>query len=375
MKLEAIHIVSLDVPFPPDYGGMFDIYYKCRTFKELGIRVILHCFEYGRGTGHDFTGIADEVYYYPRKKSVAALFSTTPFIVATRRSKALTERLLADNLPILIEGDHCAGLLQDRRFDKRLRILRVHNIEWKYYAALAGATSSWLKKIFFLTESSKLRSFESTCLRADLLLCVSKTELVYYQQRHENAHFWEVNVDFNRLPENQPETGDFALFQGNLSVSENQQAIRWILQQWKEQQIDMPLVIAGKNPGSAFQAEMDAHPFVKTVISPNMAEMDRLIRTAAVNLLITFQATGIKLKLIHALFQGNRCIVNPEMVEGTSLAPYCEIVKDGKELSKALKTTVAASIPNRQERLDFLKRHFDNVANAREVIALIEEKM
>ena len=45
---EGIHIVSFDVPFPPEYGGVIDVYFKAKALSEKGLKVLLHCFQYGR---------------------------------------------------------------------------------------------------------------------------------------------------------------------------------------------------------------------------------------------------------------------------------------------------------------------------------------
>ena len=44
-----LHIVCLDVPYPVDYGGVFDLFYKIKALSEAGVKIHLHCFEYGRG--------------------------------------------------------------------------------------------------------------------------------------------------------------------------------------------------------------------------------------------------------------------------------------------------------------------------------------
>ena len=31
-----LHVVSFQVPFPPDYGGLIDVYYKLKALKEAG---------------------------------------------------------------------------------------------------------------------------------------------------------------------------------------------------------------------------------------------------------------------------------------------------------------------------------------------------
>ena len=42
-----LHIISLDIPFPANYGGVIDIFYKLKSLSNLGVEIILHCFEYG----------------------------------------------------------------------------------------------------------------------------------------------------------------------------------------------------------------------------------------------------------------------------------------------------------------------------------------
>ena len=48
MENKRLHIVAFDVPFPANYGGAIDVFYKLKALHQLGIRITLHCFEYGR---------------------------------------------------------------------------------------------------------------------------------------------------------------------------------------------------------------------------------------------------------------------------------------------------------------------------------------
>jgi hypothetical protein len=50
-----------------------------------------------------------------------------------------------------------------------------------------------------------------------------------------------------------------------------------------------------------------------------------LVRNAQVNVLPTFQATGIKLKLLLCLFTGRHVVCNSPMVEGTGLESLCHV--------------------------------------------------
>ena len=210
MKLEALHIVSLDVPIPADYGGVIDIYFRAKAVKDSGVKVILHCFEYGRSTSHDFSDIADEVYFYKRKKSFLDNLKSDPFIVTSRKSEELVTRLLKDKYPILMEGHHCAGLLNDVRLDDRKRFVRVHNVEWMYYKALYNSSKSSWRKSFFKSESKKLMKFDSVLAKADGLFCLSTTELAYYKAINPSSYLWTVG--FNLRNDSKFKTENYALF-------------------------------------------------------------------------------------------------------------------------------------------------------------------
>ena len=43
-----LHIVTFNVPWPADYGGVIDVYYRVKALSEMGVRVHLHCYTYGR---------------------------------------------------------------------------------------------------------------------------------------------------------------------------------------------------------------------------------------------------------------------------------------------------------------------------------------
>jgi hypothetical protein len=63
------------------------------------------------------------------------------------------------------------------------------------------------------------------------------------------------------------------------------------------------------------------------VANPSEAEMNDLVRKAQINVLPCFNknTTGVRLKLLHALFDGRHCVVNNSMVDGTGLEGACHI--------------------------------------------------
>ena len=60
--------------------------------------------------------------------------------------------------------------------------------------------------------------------------------------------------------------------------------------------------------------------------------MQDLIGKAHINVLPSFNATGIKLKLVNALFNGRHCLVNEATAEGSGLESACFVAHDADEM-------------------------------------------
>ncbi len=146
----ALHIITLNVPYPPDYGGMIDTFYRIKTLYELGVHVHLHCFEYGRDHSEVLSSICKSVNYYPRKNDLISHLSPVPYNVLSRRSDELLRNITSDNLPILFDGLHTTWYLDHHLLSHRKKLVRAHNIEHRYYVDLAKSERNIFKKIYFL---------------------------------------------------------------------------------------------------------------------------------------------------------------------------------------------------------------------------------
>ena len=58
-----LHIVCLNVPYPVDYGGVFDLFYKLPAMQAAGVNIHLHCFDYGRGEQQELNKYCVSVNY------------------------------------------------------------------------------------------------------------------------------------------------------------------------------------------------------------------------------------------------------------------------------------------------------------------------
>ncbi|WP_341900621.1 hypothetical protein [Fluviicola taffensis] len=322
---KQIHIVSFDVPFPPDYGGVLDVYLRAKGLKNLGYSVILHCYEYGRGRNHDFSEIADEIHYYDRKTGFKSLFSKLPYIVKSRNSHALLNRLMQDQYPVLLEGQHNTFWVNELSRNNRKLAIRMHNIEWHYYRDLATNSKTYSERMYCRVEARKLKKQELQ-LKKIPVFCISKSDLEYYQNLGFHGVYLPVTINSDLIlePVEAAEGKSFALFHGNLSVSENQEAIHKLIQENKRAPFDLPVIIAGKNPSPVLIKKIEAQGW-ECIANPNDSELNDLMRSCSLHLLIGFKTSGIKLKVIRALLTGKPCIATKELVGLPTLEKHCEI--------------------------------------------------
>ena len=324
--VKHLHIVSFDVPFPPDYGGVIDVYNRAKALKNAGIKITLHCFEYGRGLNHDFSEIADDIFYYPRASFRQSIWQKLPHIVASRNSIELLKNLQKDADPILLEGQHCSFWANELVVSGRKVLIRAHNVEWMYYAELAKRTKNQIKKWYYQRESKLLQKQEKT-LKSVPFACISKEDQSVFLKQGFNAHLLPVTLleleqfDANQQPKfKEP----FALFHGNLSVSENSEAVLAICNENSRSKFPVNVVIAGKNPSKELVKQIQDAGF-KLIANPDQKTMNQLIRRAAIQLLIGFQVSGVKIKVLNGIQSGRPCVATQEIMTGTGLETFVEI--------------------------------------------------
>lgn len=371
----TLHIISFDVPFPADYGGVIDVYHKVRALHREGVRVILHCFQYGRSEAPELEKLCAAVYYYPRKTGWRSQLSVRPYIVQSRRSEALVHRLLQDDHPILCEGLHTTSLLSDPRLRHRKIYVRTTNVEHTYYRHLAMGERNPVKRLFFRIESWRLKRYEETLRRAAAILAISPPDAQYFAGRFGADKVAGIYA-FHQYDEvvSQPGKGEYILYHGKLDVAENFNAVMQMLPLFRQFH-GMPLRIAGMHPPPFLERAIARVPNARLIANPDPDTMQQLISNAHAHLLLTAQPTGLKLKLLAALFKGRYVIANPTMVEGTGLETLCEVGRTPEELVQCLEKLSAQEFTANIaiQRAELLSLHFSNQVNAKKIIRLVRE--
>jgi glycosyltransferase involved in cell wall biosynthesis len=339
--------------------------------KEQGIHIHLHCFDYGRGEQPELEKYCDSVDYYKRRPY--KLFSSLPHIVASRANETLFQNLLQDDHPILMEGIHCTALLNDPRFNNRKCFVRLHNVEFEYYRDQEKAAGSIIKKLYYRRESTLLRRYEKSIAAKAVFLSVTEKDAQTYRRifhckaiQHLPLFLppWKVNAT--------PGMGGYCLYQGDLGVDANINIVEWMVKKIFSG-IDVSLKIAGKNPPASLKKLATAYQNITLIAGPSESQMQELIAKAHINIIPSFSNTGIKLKLLNALFNGRHCIVNSNTVEGTGFEHLCHIANTTDHLADLI--TQLYYQPFREDEIQarrtVLEHHFDNEVNARTLTRVI----
>ncbi len=373
--MKHLHIISFDIPYPADYGGAIDVFYRIKALHNAGIKIILHCWHKDDRTPQPILdSLCEKVYYYKRQTNLPKQFGIKPYAVLTRTSQSLINNLLKDNYPILFEGLVSCFYLTDKRLANRIKLFRECNVEHDYYRELAKASSKLSNKIYFHIEALKLKFYEKILHKANYILALSHND-----EQHFISHYPNTQVIY--LPCAHPNqaitikegTGNYILYHGNLAVAENEKAALYLCDHVFSKLTNTKCIIAGRNPQKILYDKAALLPNVDLVANPDANTMTTLIQDAHIHLLITFQNTGIKLKLLNTLFSGKHIVANNLMVDGSDTETLCHIANSSSEqVNKCIELmNTPFSESEKQKRESLLSSTFSNSIQADIISKLI----
>ncbi len=367
-----LHIVCLEMPFPADHGSAIDTMNRIKALHKKGIRIHLHYFKYNNETdSKELNRYCETIHAYEIKSMIDSFSLNTPYFVNCRCNTSLAEVLNKDNYPILLEGLHTTGIINTIHHNGRKICVRMHNEPSIYHRELARCTSNPAKKTYHLAESMRAKKYTATLPKTCMYACVSEQDKASLTE--QGFHNVQIIAPFPSWQQvSYPRgIGSLCLFHGNLSVPENEKAALWLLCNVFNN-VRIPFVIAGKNPSNALQKA--ACLCENTCIIGNLGEteMNDLVQKAHINILPCFNKniTGIRMKLLHALYSGRHCITTPAMVEGSGLEDACHIGASAHAIASIISQLYYLPFEEEEVRLrkKLLESRFDNDQNAERFI-------
>ncbi len=336
MSEKPIHIISFENPFPPNYGGVIDVYYKIKALHEIGCAIHLHCFVKQIPDQFDaLKAITSEVYFYKTAQNPLFFLSRLPFSVISRSNPKLVENIAKTDAPILFEGLKTTCLVNDIRLKKNKKFLRQHNIEHNYYKGIAKSEYSFLKKIALYWESSKYRKYESTLAEFEKVFTLSEFENAYCNAKFNNAEYVPV-FHGNTTIADLNDFGEYAFYHGDLTSSDNRKAVVFLISVFKKCP-EYNLVIASGSNEDFVRNQIGSSTNIEFVNLADQSQLLELFKRAHVNICWSFQKSGTKLKLINSLFNSRFCIINDNIIDDKRVEELCDKVSDEKQLIETVK--------------------------------------
>lgn len=373
MSDKTLHIVSFDNPYPPNYGGVIDVFYKIKALSEIGYTIHLHCFVKEIPLAFDeLKQLCKSVSFYEVTKNPFHFLSALPFSVISRSDSRLGENIAKIDAPILFEGLKTTCLVYDVRLQKHRKFLRLHNIEHNYYKGIAKSEEGFFKKMTLYWESWKYRKYEFVNAAFDKVFTLSEFENDYTQAKFHNAGYIPV-FHGNKVVSNLDGFGKYAFYHGDLSTSDNRKAVAFLVGVFAAIPEYKLLIASGSNE-TFVKNLIGTYSNIEFVQLTDFNQLQQLLNDAHINICWSFQKSGTKLKLINSLFNSRHCIINENIIDDGIVSQLCFNANDKAQLISAVKELLVKPYTATEFRKEILETHLNDIRNAILMDEIISEK-
>lgn len=365
MKDKTLHLISFDQPYPPNYGGIIDVFFKLRALHQAGCVIYLHCFSFNGQPNEELNRYAEKVYYYKIKQSPFFIFKKNPLSIASRNGKQLAQNIAKMKAPILFESLKTIDVLRFIEPDFSPIFLRLHNIEKDYFKGIANSETNLLKRILFNLEAYKYKGIEESLNRFQKVFTLSKYENNYVNTRAKNACFIPV-FHGNTAVKDLSKFGDFALYHGDLRASDNRKVVAYLIELFRD--LPYPLKIASSTQQEWVNKQIGDSENIQFVQLVDFKHLLQLFEQAHINISWSFQQSGTKLKVINALFNSRYSIINTNIIDDPVVNDLCISVENTQQLKEAILHYKEMPYEQYVVRNRVLQKHLCDHSNAERIM-------
>ncbi|MGX7668389.1 hypothetical protein [Flavobacterium pedocola] len=370
MKETRLNIISFDNPYPPNYGGIIDVFYKVKALHEIGYSIYFHCFAKEIPEHfEELKAITTEVFFYKTNEKPLYVLAGLPFSVISRSDAKLAENLAKIEAPILYEGLKTTCLVNDIRLRKHKKILRLQNIEEDYFEGIARSEQSIFKKILFKMEARKYRRYKDVFSSFQEIITLSKFENESIQRQFAHTTYIPVFHGNEKVVPLEG-FGEYSLYHGDLNTSDNRKSVAFLINVFKKLPNHKLVIAAGSN--EAFVTDLIGNSAnIEFVKLNDFSHLKELLQKAHTSISWSFQKSGTKLKAINSLFNTRFCIINENIIDDETVADLCELAKTEEELIAKIEGMAQKPFSEYPKRKEILENYMSDVNNARKIEALI----
>lgn len=316
LKANTVILVTFLNPFKrKSDGGAEEIKRRILALAEAGLHVRVFAITKNENTRTNDVLLPDNIEFniYTRQLSLLSVLMFQPYPVASRYNDNLISELTAalrkPVTTLIIEGVQCKAVfdaLPSELLSRVTTILRIHNIEQRYFNSMAKASERLLNKFLFKLCAFQYGFIEKQFYRRfDQLHFISNYELQLCKENfpYPEKLYWVPPLaqhSFRQHKKRQQDNNINLIFFGDLTLPVNSQCLRWFIDQVfpeLREQFSCKMHIAGK--GSKWLQMVGG---VK--IYGYLENLSEIIDQGDVFILPVMHGGGVKIKTIDALSTG-----------------------------------------------------------------------
>jgi hypothetical protein len=134
---------------------------------------------------------------------------------------------------------------------------------------------------------------------------------------------------------------------------------------------DYSLIIASNNGASFVNSKKGLSQNISFVNIKNQTHLDELLQEAHINVMLSFQQSGTKLKLINSLFNSRFCIINSNIVDDEKVSAICEMAETESDFIMTVNRLRLQPYLEFEKRKLVLETFFNDITNAKLILKLL----
>lgn len=154
-------------------------------------------------------------------------------------------------------------------------------------------------------------------------------------------------------------------------MSDNKKAVIQLIDVFKK--INYNLVIAASENENFVQKRIKNYNNISFVKIYNFEHLQAILVDAHINIMISFQQSGTKLKLLNSLYNSRFCLINENISDDSKLTDLCEFVSSNDDLISKVESLINIPFSDFEKRKMLLESYMNDDVNAKLLINTIFE--
>ncbi len=379
--------ISNKAPYPPNDGSSIAIYNMGMGFIANGVDLHVLTVNTKKHFKPD-NEIPEEyrikshyrsVYHDADVKMLGAvfnLFSKDSYFVSRFCFKefeiALTEKLKNNTFDIIqIDGLFMAPYIAlIKKYSKAKIALRAHNVEYLIWERHLKNETSFLKKIYLGTQTSRLKQFELEVLKeVDVIVTITDVDKAVFESLKCNKPIFTcitgLDIEAYKIKASEVVKPKTIFYFASMDWMPNQEAVNWFLQNcWPEVLKAVPdskFVIAGRNmPESMLKLNLP-----NVLVIEKVADSKLFYNEHQIMLVPLLSGSGLRIKIIEGMAYSKAIVSTSIGAEGIAIehGKNIRIADAAADFSKNViellnNSAVREKLEN--EAFAFAEKEFDN---------------